>query len=212
MKKLFALLICMMMLSSCGVTESFLEATESFLEENKDPDYPVVTYEIENAVDGVYNVSWQNSTGFPDTKLNVEIKKGDKIIHKYGCDDKGNKSCPEKVVHLFEYDGGDVYYIQNYTPEPYGSNVSKPLCFVIYDSENILDFMDNDNSICINNIDNINNAGNPDYRDEKFKTASEFLQENITEQEIVDIFYKYGYDDQYIFKIYNYNKGENYYD
>lgn len=212
MKKLFALLICMMMLSSCGVTESFLEATESFLEENKDPDYPVVTYEIENAVDGVYNVSWQNSTGFPDTKLNVEIKKGDKIIHKYGCDDKGNKSRPEKVVHLFEYDGGDVYYIQNYTPEPYGSNVSKPLCFVIYDSENILDFMDNDNSICINNIDNINNAGNPDYRDEKFKTASEFLQENITEQEIVDIFYKYGYDDQYIFKIYNYNKGENYYD
>lgn len=205
MKKLFALLICMMMLSSCGVTESFLE-------ENKDPDYPVVTYEIENAVDGVYNVSWQNSTGFPDTKLNVEIKKGDKIIHKYGCDDKGNKSRPEKVVHLFEYDGGDVYYIQNYTPEPYGSNVSKPLCFVIYDSENILDFMDNDNSICINNIDNINNAGNPDYRDEKFKTASEFLQENITEQEIVDIFYKYGYDDQYIFKIYNYNKGENYYD
>lgn len=202
----------MMMLSSCGVTESFLEATESFLEENKDPDYPVVTYEIENAVDGVYNVSWQNSTGFPDTKLNVEIKKGDKIIHKYGCDDKGNKSRPEKVVHLFEYDGGDVYYIQNYTPEPYGSNVSKPLCFVIYDSENILDFMDNDNSICINNIDNINNAGNPDYRDEKFKTASEFLQENITEQEIVDIFYKYGYDDQYIFKIYNYNKGENYYD
>lgn len=212
MKKLFALLICMMMLSSCGVTESFLEATESFLEENKDPDYPVVTYEIENAVDGVYNVSWQNSTGFPDTKLNVEIKKGDKIIHKYGCDDKGNKSRPEKVVHLFEYDDGDVYYIQNYTPEPYGSNVSKPLCFVIYDSENILDFMDNDNSICINNIDNINNAGNPDYRDEKFKTASEFLQENITEQEIVDIFYKYGYDDQYIFKIYNYNKGENYYD
>lgn len=212
MKKLFVLLICMMMLSSCGVTESFLEATESFLEENKDPDYPVVTYEIENAVDGVYNVSWQNSTGFPDTKLNVEIKKGDKIIHKYGCDDKGNKSRPEKVVHLFEYDGGDVYYIQNYTPEPYGSNVSKPLCFVIYDSENILDFMDNDNSICINNIDNINNAGNPDYRDEKFKTASEFLQENITEQEIVDIFYKYGYDDQYIFKIYNYNKGENYYD
>lgn len=202
----------MMMLSSCGVTESFLEATESFLEENKDPDYPVVTYEIENAVDGVYNVSWQNSTGFPDTKLNVEIKKGDKIIHKYGCDDKGNKSRPEKVVHLFEYDDGDVYYIQNYTPEPYGSNVSKPLCFVIYDSENILDFMDNDNSICINNIDNINNAGNPDYRDEKFKTASEFLQENITEQEIVDIFYKYGYDDQYIFKIYNYNKGENYYD
>lgn len=212
MKKLFVLLICMMMLSSCGVTESFLEATESFLEENKDPDYPVVTYEIENAVDGVYNVSWQNSTGFPDTKLNVEIKKGDKIIHKYGCDDKGNKSRPEKVVHLFEYDDGDVYYIQNYTPEPYGSNVSKPLCFVIYDSENILDFMDNDNSICINNIDNINNAGNPDYRDEKFKTASEFLQENITEQEIVDIFYKYGYDDQYIFKIYNYNKGENYYD
>lgn len=212
MKKLLVSMICLLMLTSCGETEIFLEAAESFLEENKDSDYPVVTYEIENAVDGVYNVSWQNSTGFPDTKLNVEIKKGDKIIHKYGCDDKGNKSRPEKVVHLFEYDGGDVYYIQNYTPEPYGSNVSKPLCFVIYDSENILDFMDNDNSICINNIDNINNAGNPDYRDEKFKTASEFLQENITEQEIVDIFYKYGYDDQYIFKIYNYNKGENYYD
>lgn len=195
MKKLSALLICMLMLTSCGVTESFLES----------PDYPVVTYEIKNAVDGVYNVAWQNSTGFPDTKLNVEIKKGDKVIYKYGCDDKGNKSRPEKVVHLFEYDGGDVYYIQNNTPSPYGSNVSEPLCFVVYDGENVPDFMDNNNSICINNIDN-SGIGNSESWSKKFESASEFLRENITEQEIADIFDKCGYDNTYILEIYNYSE------
>lgn len=211
MKKLSALLICMLMLTSCGTTESFLEATESFLEENESffesPDYPVVTYEIKNAVDGVYNVTWQNSTGFPDTKLNVEIKKRDKVIYKYGCDDKGDKSRPEKVVHLFEYDGGDIYYVQNNTPSSYGRTiVYKPLCFVVYDGENVYDFMDNNNSICINNIDN-SFIENPELWNEKFESASEFLHENITEQEIVDIFDKCGYDSTYIFEIYNY-KGE----
>ena len=195
MKKLSALLICMLMLTSCGTIESFPES----------PDYPVVTYEIENAVDGVYNVAWQNSTGFPDTKLNVEIKKGDRVIYKYGCDDKGNRSRPEKAVHLFEYDGGDIYYVQNNTPSPYGSNVSKPLCFVVYDGENVPDFMDNTNSICINNIDN-SGIGNPELWSKKFESASEFLQENITEQGIVDIFDKCGYDSTYILEIYNYKR------
>lgn len=209
MKKLSALLICMLMLTSCGVTESFLEATESFLEENESffesPDYPVVTYEIENAVDGIYNVSWQNSTGFPDTELNVEIKKGDKIIHKYGCDDKGNKSRPEKVVHLFEYDSGDIFYIQNYTGSLMNGTEYAPLCNIIYDGENILDFMDNNNSICINNIDN-SGIGNPESWSKKFEAASKFLQENITEQETIDIFDKCGYDSTYILEIYNYSE------
>ncbi|MDE7364091.1 MAG: hypothetical protein K2N27_04275 [Ruminococcus sp.] len=195
MKKLSALLICLFMLTSCGATESFFERT----------DYPVVTYEIENAVDGVYNVAWQNSTGFPDTKLNVEIKKGDKVIYKHGCDDKGNESRPEKVVHLFEYDGGDIYYVQNNTPSPYGSNVSKPLCFVVCDGENVPDFMDNNNSICINNIDN-SGIRNPELWSKKFESASKFLRKNITEQEIADIFDKCGYDNTYILEIYNYSE------
>lgn len=197
MKKLSTLLIYLLMFTSCGTTESFFEST----------DYPVVTYEIENSVDGVYNVTWQNSTGFPDTILNVEVKKDDKVIYKYVCDEKGNQSRPEKVVHLFEYDGGDVYYIQNNTPSPYGSGVSKPLCFVVYDSENVPDFMDNNNSICINNIDN-SGIGNPELWSKTFESASEFLRENITEQEIVDIFDKYGYDNTYILKIYNYSEKE----
>ncbi|MDE7099391.1 MAG: hypothetical protein K2O60_09620 [Ruminococcus sp.] len=202
MKKLFALLICLFMLTSCGATKSFLEENETFFES---PDYPIVTYEIENVVDGVYNVAWQNSTGFPDTNLNVEIKKDDRVIYKYSCDEKGDKSRPEKVVHLFEYDGGDIYYVQNNTPSPYGSNVSKPLCFVVYDGENVPDFMDNNNSICINNIDN-SGIGNSESWSKKFESASEFLHENITEQEIVDIFDKCRYDDQYILKIYNYSE------
>lgn len=203
MKKLSALLICMLMLTSCGTAESFLEAAEYFLEEFESPDYPVVTYEIENAADGVYNVAWQNSTGFPDMELNVEIKKDGRVIYKYCCDDKGDKSRPEKAVHLFEYDGGDIYYVQNNTPPPYGSNISEPLCFVVYDGGNVPDFMNNNNSICINNINN-SGIGNPESWSKKFESASEFLHENITEQEIADIFEKCGYDDAYILEIYGY--------
>ena len=44
-------------------------------------------------------------------------------------------------------------------------------------------------------------------RQEQLEDISDFLQENITEQEIADIFDKCEYDDKYIFEIYNY-KGE----
>ncbi len=214
MKKLSALLICLFTLTSCGVTEYFLEATESFLE--KSPDYPVVTYEIENIVDGKYTVVYQLRTGFPDTLVDVEVKKSDDVIYKYGTDWDGttsipedtsswNKSTslPEKVVYLFGYDGEDVYYVQNNTGLLMNGTAYDPLCFVVYDGENVPDFMDNDNSICINSIDN-SGIGNLESWSKEFKSASEFLRENITEQEIIDIFDKCGYDDQYIFEIYNY--------
>lgn len=198
MKKLSALLICLLMFTSCGVVESFLEENESFFES---PDYPVVTYEIENAVDGVYNVTWQNSTGFPDTILNVEVKKGDKVIYKYSCDEKGNESRPEKVVHLFEYDDGNVYYVQNYASLLQNGTVSDYLTKIVYDGKNVPDFMDYDNWVSIN-IGNYNS----EYRQEQLRKTSKFLRENITEQEIADIFDKCGYDDTYILEIYNYSE------
>lgn len=223
MKKLLVSLICLLMLTSCGELESFFEAAESFLEENEDflesPDYPVVTYNIENAADGEYTVVYQLRTGFPDTVVDVEVKKSDDVIYAYSMDWNGttsipedtsdwNKctSLPEKIVYLFEYDGGDVYYIQNNTGLLMNGTPYDPLCDIVYDGENVPDFMDNNNSICISSIDN-SGAGNPESWSKTFEAASEFLQENITEQEIVDIFDSCGYDDEYIFEIYNY-KGE----
>lgn len=42
-------------------------------------------------------------------------------------------------------------------------------------------------------------------RQEQLEDISDFLHDNITEQEITDIFYKCGYDDKYILEIYGYS-------
>lgn len=186
MKKLSALLICLFMLVSCEYEEYF-------------PDYPVVTYEIQNSNDEKYNIQYQLRTGFPDTAVDVKVKKSDDVIYEYSTDWKEtttipentsdwNKcvSLPEKVAYLFDYDGGEVYYIQNNTSLPYGTHIYNPSCKIIYDGENIPDFMNT-------------------YTDKDVKTA-DFLRENITEQEIIDIFGKCGYDDTYILEMYRFKE------
>ncbi|MDE6539223.1 MAG: hypothetical protein K2K66_03440 [Ruminococcus sp.] len=198
MKKLSALLICPFMLTSCGKAEIILGATETFLEKYMShDDYPVVTYEIQNSAGEKYTVVYQLRTGFPDMNVDVEIKKFDNVIYKYNADWKSTTtipedtsiwndcaSLPEKIAYLFEYDGGGVYYIQNNARSPYNN----PSCEIVYDGENVPDFMNT-------------------YQ-EKTKKTAEFLYENITEQEIIDIFDKCGYDDQYILEIYRYS-GKN---
>lgn len=201
MKKLSALPICLFMLTSCGKAEIILGAMETFLEEYMShTDYPVVTYEIENIVDGKYTVVYKLRTGFPDTIVDVKVKKSDNVIYKYNSDWKGtidiledtstwnnSETLPEKIVYLFEYDGGDVYYIQNNTPLSHYQNFTyKPICRIVYDGENVPDFMNT--------------------HQEKTKKTAEFLHENITEQEIIDIFDKCGYDDQYILEIYRFKE------
>ncbi|MDE6502620.1 MAG: hypothetical protein K2L10_11090 [Ruminococcus sp.] len=205
MKKLSALIICLFMLTSCGAIKMVLD----FIEEAH-TDYPVITYEIENTVDGKYTVTYQLRTGFPDTAVDVEIKKSDDVIYKYDTDWKGTtnienisvwnktETLPEKIVYLCEYDGGDVYYVQNNTPLPYGSNISKPMCKIVYDGENIPDFMGYDNSLCISEYKLA-------HQQETIRKTAEFLQENISKQEIIDIFNKCGYDDKYILDIYRYS-------
>ncbi len=191
MKKIFALSICLFMLASCEYEELF-EASE----------YPVQNYEISNAADGVYSIKYQERTGFPDQCVDVEVKKSDDIVYKYSTDWKGDRVLPEKIVHLFEYDGGDVFYIQNYTPEPYGNNVYEPECYIVYNGNERPDFFGYKDYVNINFKDNI-----PENRQEELESAAEFLNENITEQEIVEVFDKCGYDSTYILKSYNY-KGE----
>ena len=202
------------MLTSCGTIEMVLETTENFLEEyTSHTDYPVVTYEIENKVDGKYTVTYQLRTGFPDTLVDIEIKKSDDIIYKYGTDWKDstnigdilywntNDVLPEKIVYLFEYDGGDVYYIQNNTPLSTDRVIPyKPMCKIVYDGENVPDCMEYHNSLWIDMY-----VFNSEHEQETIRKTSEFLHENISEQEIIDIFDKCGYDDQYILEIYRYS-------
>lgn len=193
MKKLSALLICLFMLTSCGKAEIILGATETFLEEYKShEDYPVVTYDMQNSNGEKYNIQYQLRTGFPDMSVDIEIKKSGNIIYKYSTEWKDSTaipedtsvwnncvSLPEKIAYLFEYDGGGVYYMQNNAPEN-----DNPLCNII--GENIPDFMHT-------------------YTEKDRKTA-DFLHENITEQEIIDIFGKCGYDDTYILEMYRFKE------
>lgn len=187
MKKLFASLICMFMLTSCETTE-----------------YPVESYEISNIVDGIYIVEYQERTGFPDQSVDIQIRKSNNIISKYSTKLKYNYMYHDKILYLFEYENGDFYYMEGSTAESY-----EPFCCIIYDGENVklYDLMSWKYMLDIDIDDCYDEDGNiKEYRHKKLIGISEILQENITEQEITDIFNRCGYDAKYILEIYNYTE------
>ena len=186
--KLFLPFICLCFLTSCENTE-----------------LPVESFEIQNPVDGIYIVEYQEQIGFPDNGIEVKVKKSDRTIFDYRSD-YNLEYLPEKITHLFEYEGGDFYYIENRTIE-YDNLKSKPLCYIAYDgyNENISDIMGHDYRLQIN-FDAIYNM--TEYTQDELNALSDLLQKNITEQEIKDIFNNCGYDSACILEIYNYKKGE----
>lgn len=188
LSKLILPFFCLCFLTSCENTE-----------------YPVESYKIQNPVDGEYAVEYQEQTGFPDTGLKVEIKKSDRTIHEYSSD-FGYDHLPEKITCLFEYEGGDFYYIENRTVG-HDDSESEPLCYIAYDgnNEDISDIMGYNYRLQIN-IDAIYDL--TEYWQDKLNSISDLLQKNITEQEIKDIFNNCGYDSTCILEIYNYDKGE----
>ena len=134
-------------------------------------------YNIENSVDGKYTVIYTETSAIPDNLLDIKVKKDDDVIFTFRTDAKGQYRLPEKIACLFDYDGEKVYYIQNYPREE-----DKPSCWLS----------------CSNEKRRFNFNDNPE-------DVAEFLQENISEQEIIDIFDKCGYDNQYILDIYRYS-------
>ncbi|MDE5556536.1 MAG: hypothetical protein K2J32_02405 [Ruminococcus sp.] len=178
MKKLSALLICVYTLVSCSDNS----VSHDYIEKKK--------YDIENAVDGKYTVIYTQTSTIPDDLLDIKIKKDDDVIFTFRTDKKGQYKLPEKVAYLFNYDGEKVYYVQNYKQETSGMTEIEPFCW--------LSRCFDDDCVSINISDS-------DSAYEKLRKTSEFLHENITEQEIIDIFDKCGYDDQYILEIYRYS-------
>lgn len=178
MKKLSALLICACMLVACGDNS----ISHDYTEKKK--------YDIENAVDGKYTVVYTQTSAIPDDRLDIKIKKDDDVIFTFRTDAKGQYKLPEKVAYLFDYNGEKVYYVQNYKQENSGITESEPFCWISRCSDNDCVSMD------------INSEN------EELRKTSEFLRENITEQEIVDIFNKCGYDDTYILEMYRYFEKE----
>ena len=175
MKKLSALLICMCTIVSCGNNIT----NHDSIEKKK--------YYIENSVDGKYTVLYTETSAIPDNLLYIKIKKDDDIIFTFRTDAKGQYRLPEKVACLFDYDGEKVYYIQNHPREE-----DKPFCWLsrcFDDAPVSIDISDSDS----------------EHKQEELSYISEFLQENISEQEIIDIFDKCGYDNQYILDIYRYS-------
>lgn len=162
-------------------------------------------YDIENAVDGKYTVVYTETPALPDDLLDIKIKKDDDVIFTFGTDVKGQYKLPEKVAYLFNYDGEKIYYVQNYTRESVGMTKYKPFCWLSCSNEKrCFDFNNNPKHVAMDYVSINISDSDSEYEQEELVYISEFLQENITEQEIVDIFDKCGYDDTYILEIYNY--------
>lgn len=197
MKKLFTSLICMFMLTSCGNGDM----SHNSIEKNK--------YDIENSVDGKYTVVYTQTSAIPDDLLDIKIKKDNDVIFTFGTDAKGKYRLPEKVAYLFDYDGEKVYYIQNYTPEPVGMTEYEPRCWLSCSNEKrCFDFNDKPKHVAMNHVGINISDSDSEYQQEELAYISEFLHENITEQEITDIFNRCGYDAKYILEIYNYAEKE----
>ncbi|MDE6520621.1 MAG: hypothetical protein K2K91_09265 [Ruminococcus sp.] len=195
MKKLSALLICACMLVSCG-NDGIIYNT---IEKKK--------YDIENAVDGKYTVVYTETPALPDDLLDIKIKKDDDVIFTFGTDVKGKYKLPEKVAYLFDYDGEKIYYVQNYTRESVGMTKYEPFCWLSCSNEKrCFDFNNNPKHVAMDYVSINISDSDSEYEQEELAYISEFLQENITEQEIADIFDKCGYDDTYILEIYKYSK------
>ena len=108
------------------------------------------------------------------------LKKDNEIICEYTASGYvGNY--PEKVVNLFN----GVYYVENREVKN-----EETLFYIAKDGKIYPDFM----------------QSNEQSKQEQLEYISDFLHENISEQEIIDIFDKCGYDDQYILDIYRYSE------
>lgn len=199
MKKIFALLICLSMLTACEYDEYF-ESSE----------YPVENYEISNAVDGIYIVEYQERTGFPDQSVDIKIRKSNNIISEYSTKLKYDYQYPDKILYLFEYENGDFYYTEGRSGG-YSTKSGEPFCCIVYDGDNdkLYDLMSWKYRLQVNIDAYYDEEDNIDeYWQEKLNGISEILQKNITEQEIIDVFDRCEYDSTYILEIYNYYKGE----
>ena len=196
MKKLSVLLICACTLVSCGNSD----ISHDYIEKKK--------YDIENAVDGRYTVIYTQTSAIPDDLLDIKVKKDDDVVFTFRTDAKGQYQLPEKVAYLFDYDGEKIYYVQNYTRESVGMTEYEPFCWLSCSNEKrCFDFNNNPKHVAMDYVSINISDSDSEYKQEELVYVSEFLQGNITEQEIVDIFDKCGYDDTYILEIYNY-KGE----
>ncbi|MDE5569251.1 MAG: hypothetical protein K2J47_06655 [Ruminococcus sp.] len=195
MKKLSVLLICVCTLVSCGNGG----ISHNSIEKKK--------YDIENAVDGKYTVVYTETSALLDDLLDIKIKKDDDVIFTFGTDVKGQYKLPEKVAYLFDYDGEKIYYVQNYTRESVGMTKYEPFCWLSCSNEKrCFDFNNNPKHVAMDYVSINISDSDSEYEQEELVYVSEFLQENITEQGIVDIFDKCGYDSTYILEIYNYKR------
>lgn len=167
MKKLSALLICLLMLVSCNnkaVTQDYGKISVS--EES---------YEIDGCI-----FDYKKYIGCERNDFEGVLKKDNNIICEYKADGYV-WNYPEKAVNLFD----DVYYIENRTVEN-----METLFYIAKDGKIYPDFMQSDEN----------------SRQEQLEYISDFLRENITEQEIIDIFGKCGYDDMHILEMYRFNE------
>lgn len=111
------------------------------------------------------------------------LKKDNEVICEYSASGYvGNY--PEKVVNLFD----GVYYVENREVEG-----KETVFYIAKDGTIYPDFTD------FTQVDERT-------RQRQLEYISDFLHDNITEQEIADIFEKCGYDDSYILKIYKYSE------
>ena len=175
MKKLYALLICLLMLASCNNKADYGKIFES----EQSYDYEIYESEESYEIDGCV-FDYKTYEGCERNDFEGVLKKNDDIICEYKADGYV-WNYPEKAVNLFD----DVYYIENREFEN-----KETLFYIAKDGKIYRDFMQSDKT----------------SKREQLEYISDFLCENITEQEIIDIFGKCGYDDTHILEIYRFKE------
>lgn len=123
---------------------------------------------------------YKHYTGCERSDFEGVLKNDNEVICEYNACGY-NENFPKKVVKLFD----GTYYVENYEAEG-----KETTFYIAKDKTMYPDFI----------------LADEQAKQEQLEYISDFLRENITEQEIADIFDKCGYDDTYILEIYNYSE------
>ncbi|MDE7364090.1 MAG: hypothetical protein K2N27_04270 [Ruminococcus sp.] len=123
---------------------------------------------------------YKEYTGCERNDFEGVLKKDNEVICEYSALGY-EENYPAKVVNLFD----STYYVENHKVED-----KETAFYIAKDGTMYPDFVQTDEQV----------------RQEQLEYISDFLRENITEQEIADIFDKCGYDNTYILEIYGYSE------
>ncbi len=150
---------------------------------------PTESYTLKNNLNENYTIEYTETSGFPDTLVDIVIYHSEKKIADYwGGDYKDIETLkPQEIIFLCNTSEYELYYIGN-----------EDINYIFINGENDFGFRYNKVDLHTDFIDYAKET--QEYR---YLKLAEDLQNNFTESELKEKFEKCGYDYSAVMYLYN---------